>query len=1160
MSHPPHGSRLRRLPQPLTVVAALFALVIGLLIATPQQAHAAAPFRVLVFSKVTNFDHESRAAGVEAVKKLGAENGFEVEATEDAAAFTDENLAGFQAIVFNNTNSTPESGDLLNAEQRAAFQKYIRAGGGYVGLHAASASERDWDWYEGLVGAIFDKHPAVQTGRIKVLDQAHPSTKGLPQLWERTEEWYNWRTNPTGKVHTLAQIKVRDGITGLDEGVDHPYSWCQNYDGGRSWFTAGGHASSAFQEEYFLKHLLGGIQWAAGDKPGDCTANKTSAFQRTPLATSDLADPFELAVAPDRRVFFIQRTGKLKIINQENLKVTTALDFAYTPEMTSQSDGLLGLALDPKFEENHWLYLLHSDKTEKRLNLSRFTEAGGKVDMASEKRLLTIPTFRGEGRANSHMAGSLTFDKSGNLYVATGDNTDPFASDGFTPIDEQDGRRAWDAQGTSGNTNDLRGKILRITPKDDGTYAIPEGNLFAPGTDKTRAEIYAMGLRNPFRITTDPHSGALLVADYGPDARAANPNRGPEGTVEYSRVTKAGNLGWPYCVGNNTPFNDYDFATKTSGAKFDCAALKNDSPNNTGLTDLPDAEPATVWYAYSASPEFPELGTGGGGPMSGPVYDYDPENTYRTKFPEYFEGKWINYELTRKWFKTFSIQEKDQSFTDPRFPAAKAGDLHSINSVFGDMQWNQPFDADFGPDGALYVIDFGLGSGTGRGGSNDGSGIYRIDYVGDNRLPDARATAALDTGKAPLTVKFSSAGSGIPGGGDVTYAWDFDGNGSTDSTQANPTHVYTEKGQFTARLKVTAPGDLTALAVQDITVGNTRPVVTIKQPPNGGLFSFGDTIPFEVKVQDPEDETIDCSRVVVQSQLGHDSHLHPLDNYTGCAGEIVTDAGESHGPGQNLYYGISAQYEDKGGEGGVPALTGSSSLTLRTTFREAEHFTATGGANKGAEIGSRADASAGKRLIEIEHGDWASFEPTDFQGIDSVTVGAASGGLGGDIEFRAGSPTGALVGKVTVPNTGSYSNFVSPTTALQDMGATTKLYAVFTNPAWTPDKADLLTLDWLHFNGPGVEKNGGTRVTLGKEQTAGAVKLTSTVKPAEGRQIASYHWDFGDNTKPTGPEGPTAEHTYARPGAYTARLTVTDDKGDTSTGSVRITVAEGGTS
>lgn len=1152
----------RALPPPLIALTALVALILGLLVASPPRAQAA-PFRVLVYSEVTNFTHDSIPAGIEAVRKLGAENGFEVEATDDSAVFNDTDLARFQAIVFNNTNSTPEKGDLLTADERAALQKFIRAGGGWVGLHAASASERDWDWYEGLVGAIFDQHPAVQTGRVKVLDHAHPSTKGLPDLWERTEEWYNWRTNPTSKVHTLAQIKVRDGIDGLDEGVDHPWSWCQNYDGGRSWFTAGGHAASAFQEEGFVKHLLGGIEWAAGAKEGDCTATRTGSFQRTPLATSDLADPFELAVAPDRRVFFAQRTGKLKVIDQETMKVSTALDFAYTPEMTSQSDGLLGLTLDPGFAENNWLYLLHSDKTEKRLNLSRFTVSGNTVDPASEKRLLTIPTLRGEGRANSHMAGSLTFDKAGNLYAATGDNTDPFASDGFAPIDEGEGRRAWDAQGTSGNTNDLRGKVLRITPQDDGTYTVPEGNLFAPGTDRTRPEIYAMGMRNPFRITTDPLSGALMVADYGPDARQAVAGRGPEGTVEYTRITEAGNFGWPYCTGNNTPFNDYDFTTRTSGPAFDCDALVNDSPNNTGLRELPPAQPATVWYAYSASAEFPELGTGGGGPMSGPVYDYDPKNTYRTKFPEYFEGKWLNYELTRRWFKTFSFQREGQTFSDPRFAPVAAGDLQSVNGVFADMEWNQPFDADFGPDGALYVIDFGLGSGTGRGGSNEGAGIYRIDYVGDGRLPDAKITTDRDNGSAPLTVAFSSAGSGLPGEQPVTYAWDFDGNGSTDSTRANPSYTYRTKGLFTARLTVTGPGGLTALAVQDITVGNNRPQVTIQQPPDGGMFSFGDTIPFTVKVKDKEDgrdAPIDCSRVVVQSQLGHDTHLHPLDNYTGCTGEIVTDAGDSHGPGQNLYYGITAQYTDKGAADS-PALTGSTSLTLRTTFREAEHFTATGGTHDGVVVADRADASGGKRLTEIEDGDWVAFDPVNLRNITSVTVGAASGGLGGTVEFRAGSPDGRLLGSVTVPNTGGWGTVVSPTTALENPGSSTKLYAVFTNSGWSSEKADLFAVDWLHFNGSGVEKRPGTKVGVKAAPAGGgaplAVALSSVVKPVGGRTIASYHWDFGDNTDPAAPEGATATHTYARAGAYTAHLTVTDDKGDTSTGSVRIDVSGG---
>ncbi|MGW1142977.1 carbohydrate-binding protein, partial [Streptomyces zhihengii] len=282
-----------------------------------------------------------------------------------------------------------------------------------------------------------------------------------------------------------------------------------------------------------------------------------------------------------------------------------------------------------------------------------------------------------------------------------------------------------------------------------------------------------------------------------------------------------------------------------------------------------------------------------------------------------------------------------------------------------------------------------------------------------------------------------------------------------------------------------------------------------------------------------------------------------LDNYTGCTGEIVTDAGDSHGPGQNLYYGITAQYEDKAAPG-VPALTGSSSLTLRTAFREAEHLTSTGGAGGGTVVASRADASGGKRLTEIEHGDWMALDPVSLKGISSVTVGAASGGLGGTVEFRAGSPTGALLGSVRIPPTGGWGELVSPTTALTDPGGTFPLYAVFTNPEWSDGAPDLFAVDWLHFNGPGVEKRAGAKVAVTARPAAGpaplAVQLTARVTLPEGRTAASYHWDFGDNTRPAGPEGPTATHTWTRPGAYTAHLTVTDDRGDTTTSHVRITV------
>ncbi|GAB3873961.1 ThuA domain-containing protein [Dactylosporangium cerinum] len=1135
---------------------ATLAAVSLILPVTATPAHAAARFRVLVFSKTTNFYHDSIPAGIAAIQQLGTANNFEVEATTDAAAFTDANLARFDALVFNNTNSTPAAGDLLNAAQRTALQNFVRAGKGWVGLHAATASERDWTWYEGLVGTIFENHPdfsatgGVYPGRIKVLDRAHPSTKNLPELWERSEEWYNWITNPTGKVHTLAQIKVRDGISGLNEGVDHAYSWCQNYDGGRSWYTAGGHSSSSFSEPAFLEHLRGGIEWAAGAVAGECGATKTGNFQRVPLVNQNLSDPFELAVLPDRRVLYIQRTGQLKAINQDTLAVTTLLDFGYTSDLLTQSDGLLGLTADPNFATNQFVYLLYTDKVSKQINIARYTI--GATAATDPKVLLTIPTWRGEGRANSHMGGGLAMGRDGLLYAAIGDNTDPFESSGYTPIDERSGRRAWDAQGTAGNTNDLRGKILRIRPNADGTYSNPAGNLFAPGTAKTRPEIYAMGFRNPFRISVDPLTNAVLVADYGPDARAADANRGPEGTVEFDRVTSAGNYGWPYCIGNNTPFNDYNFATSTAGAKFNCAAPVNNSPNNTGLTSLPAARGALVWYAYSASTQFPELGTGGGGPMSGPVYDYDPANTRATKFPEYYENKWIVYELTRTWFKTLSIHKTAQTFTDARFGPTKVGDLQSINPLFPDFSWIQPFDAEFGPDGSLYVIDFGSGTGSGRGGTNDGAGIYRIDYTANGSAPVAKVAANKDSGPTPLAVTFSSAGSSAG----VTYAWDFDGNGTTDSTAANPSYTYTTKGQFNARLTVRNPANgLTAVATTQITAGNTRPTVTISVP-NGGFADFGDRIPYTVTVTDPEDASVVCSRVVTQSLLGHDTHAHPLDNYTGCSGLIITDsgAGDGHGPGQNLYTVLTAQYTDGGATGGVPALTGSTQVRLRAKSTEAEHLTS----SSGVTVFDRASAHAGKRVGDIDNNDWLAYSNVNFKGIGSVTAGVSSV-YGGTIEFRNGSTTGALLGTLAVPSSGSYDNLISPTANLTNPGSTFNLYVVFKNPATPPPAGTyLMSVDWLRFNGAGVKQETGATLTGSASPATGGprtVSFSGVATPPAGRTIVKYEWDFGDNAPLfTSTTSATTTHAYNRTGTFTTRLTIIDSAGAPHATSVTVTV------
>jgi cytochrome c len=248
------------------------------LAAANQGSDAQKPrFRALVFSRVTNYYHESIPSGIAAIRKLGTEHRFEVVASDDPAQFNDQQLATFDVVVFNNTNSTPKAGALLNADQRASFQKYIRNGGGFVGIHSASGTERDWEWYGQLMGAFFKVHPDIQELTVNVEDPGHPSTRNLPRTWRRTEEPYDFLTNPRGRVRVLAAYDPAS-YKGHTMGADHPIAWCHVFEGGRSWYTAMGHAPSAYTDEpLFIQHLLGGIEWAAGAAEGDCTPRSNSA-------------------------------------------------------------------------------------------------------------------------------------------------------------------------------------------------------------------------------------------------------------------------------------------------------------------------------------------------------------------------------------------------------------------------------------------------------------------------------------------------------------------------------------------------------------------------------------------------------------------------------------------------------------------------------------------------------------------------------------------------------------------------------------------------------------------------------------------------------------------------------------------------------------------
>ncbi|MFE7842149.1 PQQ-dependent sugar dehydrogenase [Streptomyces sp. NPDC057474] len=770
---------------------------------------------------------------------------------------------------------------------------------------------------------------------------------------------------------------------------------------------------------------------AAEAEPKTAAAAAAEDFQQVTLAKGEpeVGEPMSLAVLPDRSVLHTSRDGELRLTDAAgNTELAGKLDV-----YSHDEEGLQGIGVDPAFADNRFIYLYYApplntpagDAPETGTaadfapfdgvnRLSRFVlKTDGTLDAASETKILDVPASRG---ICCHVGGDIDFDAAGNLYLSTGDDSNPFQSDGFTPIDERSNRNpAFDAQRTSGNTNDLRGKILRIKVNADGSYAVPDGNLFAAGTDKTRPEIYAMGFRNPFRFSVDKKTGILYVGEYGPDAGAANPSRGPAGQVEFARVTKPGNFGWPYCTGKNDAYVDYDFATGTSGAAFDCAAPKNTSPNNTGLTDLPPAEPA--WIPYNGA-SVPEFGDGSESPMGGPVYDYDASLDSPVKFPEAYDGDFFAGEFGRRWIK--------------RITSDADGTVQSINNV--PWTGTQIMDMTFGPDGALYVLDYGIS----WFGGDEHSALYRIENATDGHSPVAAAAADRTSGQPKLKVRFSSAGTTDADGDALTYSWDF-GDGGT-STSANPTHTYKRNGTYTATVTAKDTSGRTGSASVQIVVGNTAPKVELQLPADGQLFAFGDAVPFKVKVSDPEDgRPIDCSKVKVTFVLGHDSHGHPVTSANGCTGTIQTSADGGHDENANIFGVFDAEYTDGGGGGQAPLTTHDQNV-VQPTHRQAEHY----GDSSGIAVQSKDTAHGGKTVGDISNGDWISFEPYVLSNATKITARISSGGAGGRLEVRAGSPTGRVLGSATVPVTGGWENFQDVTANLSKAphGSTT-LYLVF---------------------------------------------------------------------------------------------------------------------
>jgi cytochrome c len=823
---------------------------------------------VLVFSKTKGWKHSSIPSGQAAMLKLGRENGFAVDTTRSSEVFTDSDLRKYRAVIFLNT-----TGNVLNPGQQAAFERFIQAGGGFVGIHSAADTEYEWPWYGRLMGAHFASHPlrpGIRRAVVDVIDSTHDASKALPARWERSDEWYNYRSFYPG-IKVLANLD-ETSYEGGTNGSNHPIAWYHEFDGGRAFYTGGGHVDSSFSEPLFLRHLLGGIKYAMGSRPLDYSkaysraAPEENRFVKTILA-NDLDTPMELAVSDDGRIFFTElRTANLYMHNTSTGKNSLVHRFDVC---TTGGAGLIGVTLDPDFLSSNYLYVYYSPATDKEpiiFNLSRFTvKADNTLDPGSEKILLQVPVQKNSG---AHHGGSLAWDKDGNLYLSTGDSSSPFPANGYAPLDERPGAEFFslDAQRSSSNTNDLKGKVLRIHPEEDGTYTIPEGNLFPKGTTGTLPEVYVMGCRNPYRIAVNPKTSTLYWGEIGPDA-GKDSVQGPRGYDEFNQAKAPGNYGWPYFVGNNAPYVKWDFATHTPGPLFKPEAPENTSPNNTGLTILPEVVPAMIYYPYAFSEEFPELGQGGRSAMAGAFYVYDKKSTSPHRFPEYYGGKLFVFDWMRNWVMALRFNEEENyAGSEPFMP------------VSGDFR--RPIDLAFGKDGVMYMLEYG----SVYGADNPDARLVRIEYNTGNRPPVARAgisdptaeewnsnvfltsersTASLkeSAGPAPMEVSFTSRGSKDLDEDDVLkFEWVLEGKTSR-SAEANPRHTFKRVGTYHVILRVTDSHGASSTDTVVVKAGNTRPDVRIVTTDNKSFFWNNKPFRYSVEVADKEDAGAESAEV-----------------------------------------------------------------------------------------------------------------------------------------------------------------------------------------------------------------------------------------------------------------------------------------------------------
>ncbi|MEK8129200.1 ThuA domain-containing protein [Paenibacillus filicis] len=951
-------------------------LPIGTLINTgTAQAHDGeehgTPHRILAVTKTTGFRHASIDQGAKiALPEMGRKYDFTVDFTENPADLNAANLAKYDVVFFvNTTGNFSEWG--MTEQQKQDLMSFIKSGKGYVGAHAATDTGYDWAEYGDLTGAYFSNHPWTQTVTFNVEDNNHPATSHLGGAWTALEEVYYFRNNPRDKgKHILLSLDMNsNGVTG-DPSEDHPNAWCSPVSNGRMFYTALGHHPETWFMEDFQKHLLGGLKYAWGEaKDTDCDKpSQKPGVQKVPLVKGTISSPTGLEIAKDGTIFVISLFGKVYTVTQEgDTKEVLSLQ-----TNTEGEHGLMGIALDPDYASNHQLYLYYTNPVKptpgQLINqISRFTYDNGVLK--SEQKLFEVTT----DVSCCHQAGYVKFGPDGKLYLTIGDNATPTQGPQVQAIQ------------TSQNLDDMRGKILRINK--DGSA--PSDNPFFTGSGGARDYTYALGFRNPYRIsfdTTKSHGKTIIYeGDVGPDGTFANGANGDYD--ELNAITAPGqNFGWPYGIGDKV-YNKKDFVGATQYNQIDDAVFAQ---------KFASTKKPIAFYPYTQDPVW---GVNGRTALAGPVYDYTGPNAIPG-----LKNKFLAYDFARNWIKAVTTDDNGEVVKVDNF----------VSGLFA------PIDMKLGPDGALYVAEFGK---SWEPDSEDG--ITKIFYGQLHRNPVIQAKVSATSGKSPLTVAFDTTGTKDLDGDTLSFAWKF-GDGGT-STDPKPSHTYTVNGSYEVTLTVTNGAGKVSVWNTTIVVGNTAPVVKITSPPNGMFFTNGQTLTPTAYAYDEEDGEIACSKIQWSVNLLHDSHYHPFPGQTGCQ-PTITLFDDGHGPEAKIAWNIAATVTDNGAPNTLP-LTSSDSVTFKNKRLHAADFEDTGGAsptsteNQGVKTETTSDMYGGLNVGFTDANDWFLFKHIDIHSLKKIYFRMAADTNNLNLEVRLDSPTGEKIATAAAPATRGWQNW-----------------------------------------------------------------------------------------------------------------------------------------